>query len=123
MGQNDRQPLPGTPVTRQIAARHNDRLGAVYSALYSFWVSRWSAVAGGPSRQAHARRDAYSVILFDDALVNCVLNDFTSSPDQLLANVLQHESRGGTDYSLAVRNAETVMRQNWSTERHVVSYL
>jgi len=121
MAGGDRRPLAGTPVTRQIAARHDNRLGAVYSSLYSFWMSRLSAVTSGQT-QAAVRRDSYSVILFDDAVVNCVNNDFTSSPDQLLARVMQYSAAGGTSYNLAVGAAEQVMRQHWSTERWVQIY-
>jgi len=119
MGSTDRQPLPGTPVTRQIVGVHNNRVGAVYSALHGFWTSRWSVVAGGQGQQPQARRDAYSVLLFDSDILNCVSNDFRSSPDQLLSMVLPHGARGGTNYNLAIRTAQTVMQQNWSTERQV----
>lgn len=118
MNSRDRRPLQGTPVTGQIAARHDNRVGAVYSALYSFWTSRWSVIAGPQGQaQAQARKDAYSVLLFDHDIVNCVSNDFTSSPDQLLGMVLPHGARGGTNYRLAVTTAQQVMEQHWSTER------
>jgi hypothetical protein len=117
MDSSDKKPLSGTPVTRQIAARHNNRLGAVYSSLHSFWVSRMSAVTGGRSQQPNARRDAYSVLLFDHDAVNCLLNDFTSTPDQLLDMVLPYSARGGTNYNLAVSRAQDIVRQFWSTER------
>ncbi|KAF8967726.1 hypothetical protein BDZ97DRAFT_507114 [Flammula alnicola] len=118
MGLQDRRPLPGTPVSARLTPRHNDRLGAVYSSLYGFWMSRLAAVnAGQNSQSPAARRDAYSVTLFDNAIVKCVNNDFTSSPDQLLTRLLGYESNGGTDYSLAIRSVGEVMRQHWSTER------
>jgi len=119
---DDRRPLAGTPVTKQIAARHDNRLGAVYSSLYSFWMSRLSAVTSGQTQTA-ARRDSYSVILFDHTVINCLNNDFTSSPDQLLAKVMQYDADGGTNYNLAVRATEKIMRQHWSTERLVHIHL
>jgi len=118
MASSDRRPLDGTPVTRQITGQHNNRLGAVYSSLYSFWMSRLSAVAGGQGGQA-ARRDAYSVIFFNGITVEGIKNDFTSSPDQLLASVMQHRASGGTDYSRAIECAQEVMTEHWSTERFV----
>jgi len=54
MGMDDRHPLNNTPVTAQISRQCNNRLGAVYSALYGFWTSRAAAVTAGA-----ARRDAY----------------------------------------------------------------
>lgn len=112
MGVQDRTPLRNTPVTNKIVRRHNDRLGAVYSSLYAFWSARHGALNGTANR-----RDSYSVILFDHALSTPVSNDFTSTPDQLLDQVLQHESRGGTDYTMALQGAQSCMENNWSTER------
>ncbi|KAF9525383.1 hypothetical protein CPB83DRAFT_772200, partial [Crepidotus variabilis] len=119
MGLQDRQPLPGTPVTRKLLPRHNDRLGAVYSSVYSFCASRLSAAVGGQAQQAAARRDAYSVLLFDDQTDTCFLNDFVSTPDQLIDQLLPHESRGGTSYELAIRSIQDIMERHWSAERQV----
>lgn len=112
MGLQDRQPLRSTPVTAKITRRHNDRLGAVYSSLYAFWSARHGAVGGVANR-----RDSYSVILFDDILDTPVTNDFVSTPDRLLDLLLQHESRGGTDYNIALQGAQSCMQNHWSTER------
>jgi hypothetical protein len=117
MSSSDRRPLPGTPATSQIAQRSNNRLGAVYSSLYAFWVSRQAALNAAGAQAAVARRDAYSVILFDHHMTTCVQNDFSSTPDQLLDLVLPHEARGGTDYTSALLTAQSVMEGNWSTER------
>jgi len=113
----DRQPLPGTPATSKITQRSNNRLGAVYSSLHAFWVSRHAALNATGSQAAVARRDAYSVILFDHHMTTCVQNDFISSPDQLLDLVLPYEARGGTDYTSALTITQRIMEDNWSTER------
>ncbi|KAH9047481.1 hypothetical protein EDB83DRAFT_2317547 [Lactarius deliciosus] len=114
MDSSDRKPLVEGPAAERIQARSNNRLGAVYSALYSFWSARHAAVAAGQralgtqrgldsvysalysfwsARNAGAtgvqeptvtRRDAYSVILFNDFTTNVVVNDFTSSPGPAL---------------------------------------
>jgi len=115
MGSGDRRPLANSPSTNRIVSRSNNRLGAVYSSLDSFWSARHAAVTSG--QQAVARRDSYSVILFDHTIVNGVINDFTSSPDQLLTAILPHRAAGGTDFTAAIKRAQTVMEQNWSTER------
>lgn len=116
MDGGDRRPLSGTPVTNLIARSHNNRIGAVYSSLYTFWNARHSAING-----AGNRRDAYSVILFDDTGYAPVTNNFTSTPDELLNLVLPHGARGGTDYDLALRQVQTCMTNNWSTERYVIA--
>lgn len=117
MGGTDRRPLQNTPVTTRIASRHNNRVGAVYSSVHGFWQARASALNAAVGTGV-PRRDAYSVILFDHHIYQSVVNDFTSSPDGLLGQILPYGSGGGTDYTLAIKEAQTVMERNWSTERY-----
>ena len=99
-------------MTKVIAQYANNRLGAAYSALYGFWSARHARVG--------ARRDAYSVILFNSASTPILINDLTSTPDQLLDVVLGHQAGGGRNFSEALRAGRAVMEQNWSTERLVL---
>ena len=149
MSFSDRKPLTEGPAAERIQRRADNRLGAVYSALYSFWSARNAAIAAGQralgsrridtvysalhnlslwsGRNAAARgqeipftrRDSYSVILFNDWATTTVINDVTSSPDQLLDILLQQQASGGTNFTNALTEAEDVMVQNWSTERFV----
>ncbi|KAH8977527.1 hypothetical protein EDB86DRAFT_3067749 [Lactarius hatsudake] len=48
---------------------------------------------------------------------NVVVNDFTSSPDQLLDIVLNEQTEWGTDFAAALQAGQEVMADNWSTER------
>jgi uncharacterized protein with von Willebrand factor type A (vWA) domain len=119
MSHRDRRPLADTPAADRIRRFADNRLGAVYSALYGFWSSRHAAVTAG-QQVTGARRDAYSVILFEDDTENKVVNDFMSTPDELLTlAMLNVRAYGGTDFSEALRAAHAVMIQNWSTERLV----
>jgi hypothetical protein len=59
----DHQPLANTPMTQRVSAAHNNRYGAVLSALYAFWSSREVATRQGAS--SGTRQDAYSIVLFD----------------------------------------------------------
>lgn len=120
MAARDRLPLRNTPVTALIASRSNNRLGAVYSALHAFWVSRQSALSPNGQQAAGNRRDAYSIVLFDHAVYNVISNDFTSSPQTLLDSVLRYGDGGGTSFTLALRAAQSVMQQHWSTERYEI---
>ncbi|KIK48596.1 hypothetical protein CY34DRAFT_798112 [Suillus luteus UH-Slu-Lm8-n1] len=113
MSLTDRQPLRNTPASDRIIQRSNNRFGAVLSSLYGFWSARAAAVAGRQS----ARRDSYSIILFDRSVVDAVVNDFSSSPDQLLDVVLRHNTSVGTNFTAAIQRAQLVMEQHWSTER------
>ncbi|KAI0290684.1 hypothetical protein BC826DRAFT_956091 [Russula brevipes] len=118
MSLGDRRPLADGPMTDRIRRSANNRLGAVYSALYSFWHARHAATAAGP-QTIGARRDAYSIILFSRAAINVLSNDFTSSPDQLLNFVLAWQTDRGTKFTAALGAGQAVMEQYWSTERLV----
>jgi hypothetical protein len=148
MASADRQPLSDAPVTARIQAHAPNRLGAVYSALYCFWSARHAAVTAiqeslsarfgfgalypalhniwsgratvdqqttGPG----TRRDAYSVVLFNHSTKNALVNDSTSSPDQLLGTLLAEGAEGSTNFASALSAGEAVMVENWSPERPV----
>ena len=119
MSHGDRCPPPNTAITNRIRQTANNRLGAVYSALHGFWSARHAAVTLGRQSGVGARRDAYSVILFNSTARSILTNDFTSTPDQLLDAMLAYRAGGGTNVSEALRAAGAVMEQNWSTERPV----
>jgi hypothetical protein len=115
MDSGDRQPSPGIPSTPTIAARSNNRLGAVYSALHSFWMARQTAInnSGGS-----VRRDAYSVLLFEStANATSINNNFSHTPDQLLQELLPYSAQGGTNFEGALILAQNMMQTHWSTER------
>ena len=83
----DRGPLANSPMTQQIMRRANNRLGAIYSALYSFWSARHAAVTAG-QQIVGARRDAYSIVLFNERAATILANNFGNSPGELLDLVL-----------------------------------
>ncbi|KAL9713460.1 hypothetical protein Ac2012v2_003070 [Leucoagaricus gongylophorus] len=120
MGRNTPTPLPATPVTPSILRSHSNRLGAVYLSLHGFWQSRRTALIASGSRAqgqtASARKDAYSVILFNHAVSRSFENDFQSTPDNMLQSLLQYQANGGTDYELAITETEAVMRRHWNSE-------
>jgi len=69
MCDTDHKPLANTPVTQRVSSQHDNRYGAVLSALYAFWSSREVATRqGAPSG---ARQDSYSIVLFDHAPEVC----------------------------------------------------
>lgn len=144
MASTDNQPLSDAPVTTRIRAHAPNRLGAVYSALHCFWSARHAAaiamqetlgarfystlhafLSGRPAttivdqQATDTRRDAYSVVLFNQVAKNALVNDLTSSPDQLLDALLGEKADGSTDFSSALRAGEAIMVENWSQERLV----
>jgi hypothetical protein len=118
MSSTDRRPLADAPATDLIRQYADNRLGAVYSALYSFWSARNAAVTAG-QQVVGARRDAYSIVFFSRRTKNVLVNDFTSTPGQLLGLVLAERPFLGTNFTAALQAARAIMEQNWSTERPV----
>jgi hypothetical protein len=116
MFQQDRRPLPNSVGIDRIVRTANNRLGAVFSALYSFWIARQAAVDRN-STMGGGRRDAYSLIFFNHEPSTSIENDFASSPDELLTSALRFGAGGGTDFSSALARAQNVMTSHWSTER------
>jgi hypothetical protein len=119
MCQQDRQPLPNAAGTDRITPTANDRLGSVFSALYSFWLARQAAIDRN-AQIGGVRRDAYSLIFFNHEPSTSIENDFTSSPDELLAAALRFEADGGTDFTRALGRTQSIMDAHWSTERYEI---
>ncbi|KAH9918172.1 uncharacterized protein BXZ73DRAFT_53080 [Epithele typhae] len=115
MDGGDRRPLDNTPTTQLIRRTHNNRLGAVCSSLQGFWEARHNAVTAGGG--AGARRDAYTVILFNQTSTTALSHDFTNVPSQLLNTVLGYHASGGTNFTDAIAMARRSMESHWSTER------
>lgn len=124
----DRGPMRDAPSFQAIARSSNNRYGAVIAACYrsvrfpwlglrladilSFWSSRQAVIASsGPSA---TRRDAYSVILFNERPTVVVENDYTSSADDLLSTCLRVSAGGGTNFAAALDQAQTTMLTNVS---------
>ncbi|CAE6457353.1 unnamed protein product, partial [Rhizoctonia solani] len=112
MGSRDRTPLSNTPVTQLLRTRCNNRYGAVLSALHGFWLSRETAQA-----IAQPRQDAYSVVTFNDNPTTRLANDFTSTTDQLLSQLLQTSASGGTNFNSALAHAQTLIRTHWNSDK------
>jgi hypothetical protein len=119
MTSSDRRPLADAPAADLIRQHADNRLGAVYSALHSFWSARHAAATAG-QQGVGARHDAYSVVLFSKRATNVLVNDFTSTPDQLLGVLLAERPSLGTNFSEALGAARDIMEQFWSTERFVI---
>jgi hypothetical protein len=117
MATQDRRPLQNTPGAHLITQYADNRLGGVYSALEAFWRSRAAALAVGAS---NVLRDAYSVLLFNESVTRCLVNDFSSSPDQLLAAVVPNRAIGRTNFDRALKSSLQVMRECWDPERSAI---
>ena len=113
----DRKPLANSAGANRITPTANNRLGSVFSALYSFWLARQAAIDRN-AQIGGVRRDAYSLIFFSGESSICIENDFASSPDELLTAALQYEPQVGTNFTRALERTQTIMDSHWSTERY-----
>ncbi|CAE6468707.1 unnamed protein product, partial [Rhizoctonia solani] len=102
----DHGPLLNTPVSARLTSNCNNRYGAVLSALYGFWLSRDTAAAVSTTQ---ARQDAYSVITFDHYSTTRLQNDFTSTTDQLIGQLIPQMGQGGTDFQAALAMAHKAL--------------
>jgi hypothetical protein len=118
MSQQDMQPPPDSAGIERIKPSADNRLGAVFSSLYSFWIER-EAVIGRNSVNGRDGNDAYSLIFFNHEQSTPIEYDFTSSPDELLTAALHFNATGDTDFSSALERAQNVMTSHWSSERLV----
>ncbi|KZT12602.1 uncharacterized protein LAESUDRAFT_808190 [Laetiporus sulphureus 93-53] len=119
MSYTDHRPRGDTPSTALITRNHNNRLGAVYSSLHAFWQARHHVTNAG-GQGAIALRDAYTVLLFDRTVSECVANDFISTHDELLSAVLRYSTGRGTNFFAAIQAAKAAMEQHWNTDRSPV---
>jgi hypothetical protein len=129
MSLSDRKPLANTPAAARIRTHSDNRFGVVLSSLYNFWTARAAAIASSQARE----RDSYSVVLFNPYLKTPVVNNFASTPDQLLDILLPFKADGDTELTAtrrqiraiadqfwstsAIRQAQAIMEQNWSAKR------
>ena len=110
-----------TPVTQNIRQYGDNRLDAVYSSLHAFWTCRNAALNSVGQNAAVARRDAYSMILFDHLPATCISNDLARSPGDLLNAIVSEQAGRGTDYTGALTKAQSIMTQHWSNDRYAIS--
>ena len=90
----------------------NNRLGAVYSALYSFWSARQAAVGLQP--------DANTVILHAQGTQSVCENDTMRSPSELLDLLLSNGPNGGNCFDKALKAADTAISKWWDDARSPV---
>jgi hypothetical protein len=108
MSKDDRQPPHDSPVYGKIRSRMNNRLGAVYSALYSFLSARQTA--------GH-QRDANTIILHAENTQTVCENDSTRSPAELLDLLLPNVPNGGNSFNKALKAADRAISTWWDDTR------
>ena len=109
MNKIDKPPLENSPVYGKLRACMNNRLGAVYSALYSFWSARQAAVG--------RQYDANTIILHAENTKILCENDSRRSPNELLDLLLPNRPIGGNSFDRALKAADSVISKWWDDPR------
>lgn len=81
--------------------------GGLAYQTHSFWSARESMTQTAAG--AAGRRDAYSIILFNESPSRVVENDYTSDANGLLNYCLRFPADGGTNFAAALQAAQSVM--------------
>ncbi|GBB95541.1 hypothetical protein RclHR1_02560001, partial [Rhizophagus clarus] len=122
MSLNDKKPVPNFPIYNDLIKNHNNRIGAVYQAVYQFMDARINSAKANQS--GSATRDSISLILFDnEVIVPFEYRDLTD-PKDLLNSMLQHQARGGTNYDLAIQKAGFLITSHFDpTKVNIIIFL
>ena len=85
-------PTVPTPAQKRIMAVNNNKLGALSFALYSYWREVQVKLSG--NKQNSFRRNAYSIIIFDESPHLLMENVQTMDTDTFLDMMLKFTLRG-----------------------------
>ncbi|CAG8499822.1 1587_t:CDS:10 [Acaulospora colombiana] len=124
MYDTDKRPLQNTPIYNQLVRSHNNRLGAVYNAVYSFIDTRISTFRSNNSFSYNASltpKDTVSLILFDHEAHVEIEHAPLVDPNQFLSNMLRNTARGGTNFDLAIQKAGFVIDNHFDPTNSTIN--
>ncbi|CAG8578190.1 5341_t:CDS:10, partial [Racocetra persica] len=122
MSRGDNKPLQNTPVYNLLIAQHNNRMGAVYSAVYSFMEARLAAQAR--SQLQSTNKDTVSLILFNGEVIVPFENHVLTDSKMMLNQMLPHGARGGINFNLAIQKAGSLINNYFDPARvNVIIFL
>ncbi|CAG8512372.1 14490_t:CDS:10, partial [Funneliformis caledonium] len=109
MSSSDCKPICSSTVTSRLKLSHNNRLGAVYDAIYTFIESRRSSRKASPSGKMAVDRDTVSLVLFDDNARTAFENESLSKPEELLTKMMKFNPNGWTPYQVGIKKASEII--------------
>ncbi|CAG8548283.1 10484_t:CDS:10 [Ambispora gerdemannii] len=107
MGSSDCKPRRWT-----IKSRHNNRLGAVYEAVYTFIKTRKNSGKATRVGRSTADRDITSLILFNDVTTVAFENQSLSNTEELLNKMMESNPCGGTSYYKGIKKAAEIIENS-----------
>ncbi|CAG8488857.1 9634_t:CDS:10 [Gigaspora rosea] len=121
MSRSDKKPLCNTPVYNLLKTYHDNRIGAVYTAVYIFMEAR---LAAQRSLFQSTNKDTISLILFDHEVIIPFENHVLTDSESMLNQMLPHRARGGTNFNLAIQAAGSLINTYFDPTRvNVVIFL
>ncbi|RHZ48992.1 hypothetical protein Glove_535g7 [Diversispora epigaea] len=105
----DCKPLCTRTKTYGLRNSHNNRLGAVYEAVYNFTVTRRNSRAA-QNGQMIVDNDTASLVLFANSAICVFENKSITNPDELLQIMMTHNTIGGTSFATGINIASTIIQ-------------
>ncbi|CAH1767672.1 9095_t:CDS:2 [Entrophospora sp. SA101] len=124
MSHNDRKPLENIRlgIREKIAQRHDNRLGAVYSAVYSFMETRLTSQRN--LTKGAINKDTVSLILFNSSTIVPIENQPLSDLDKFLDIMIEHSPCDGTNFELAIQKAGFLIDKYYDpTKTNIIIFL
>lgn len=114
MSFQDMRPLPNTPISNMLRPEHNNRLGAVYEAIYRFMETRKSTLETGTTGGFQAaNHDTISLVLFDlKAQIVVEDRDMIGQSELAVEKLTKHSVEGATNFSVAIKEAARICKDH-----------
>ncbi|PKC02038.1 hypothetical protein RhiirA5_287900, partial [Rhizophagus irregularis] len=112
MSEQDIKPIQDFPIYDDLTKKHNNRIGAVYQAVYLFMNTRKNSAKITP--------DSISLILFNHkTIVPFEYRDLTNLSD-VLNSMLKYEAGGLTDFDSAIQKAGILIETHFDPTKYVL---
>ncbi|CAG8768884.1 8977_t:CDS:1, partial [Ambispora leptoticha] len=111
MGSNDCRPFCSKSQTSHLKLSHNNRLGAVYDAIYTFIETRKNSRKATRVGLSAVDRDIASLILFARKATIVFENSGLSDTDELLNKMMKFTVTGGTSYCKGIQKAAEIIEK------------
>ncbi|CAG8473346.1 38766_t:CDS:10 [Gigaspora margarita] len=124
MSSGDCRPRCDNSKTSPLQATHNNRLGAVYDAIYTFIDIRMKSRKATTTGLMATDKDTASLVLFDYTAITAFKNRSLSNPDELLQIMQGYHPQSGTYYHEGIKKAAEVIETYYDPSRtNVIIFL
>ena len=117
MSRDDCVPICLSTATSKLKITHDNRLGAVYDAAYTFIETRRSSRKATLSGQMAVDRDTVSMVLFDGHAFPAFENESLSNPKRLLEKMMNHGPGHSTYFNRGIEEASEVINKYYDASK------